>query len=198
MLFTTHILAYQAEICYNILMQFKVPQDVLRPDKIVGFLTLRQLIICLIGGSVDYMLYMILNKQYYVQIWLIPIVFVGLVTAAFAFIRFHEMNFEKLLFVFIQHKFLPRARTWQKMNGDAARSVFDNTGIGIVQKKEEKEPLTDRKKKLEEITRLVDTHGKEMLSKTPSQSQNTNSPNSPPSSTSYKLPPTCLPDSQAN
>lgn len=142
-------------------MQFKVPQDVLRPDKIVGFLTLRQLIIVAIGGGTCYALYIILSKQYFVEIWLPPVVFISLITVAFAFVKFHDIVFEKLIFIFIQYKFLPRKRTWQKTRGDTFLSVLSPVP-GTQQKKGTKtQVLTEeeRRKKLEEITKIVDKHG---------------------------------------
>lgn len=139
-------------------MQFKVPQDVLRADKIVGFLTLRQLVIVGVGGGLSYSLYIILSKQYLIEVWLIPVAFTALVTLAFAFFKFHDIVFEKLALVFIEYKFLPRARTWQKMKGDVVLSVLSNP-IGFGEKKATKAaPLTEqeRRKKLEEAMKAVD------------------------------------------
>lgn len=141
-------------------MQFKVPQDVLRADKIVGFLTMRQLIICTLGGSIAYSLYIILSKQYLIEIWLIPVFFIGLITVAFAFLKFHDIVFEKLILVFIEYKFRPRARTWQKMKGDVVLSVLDKPlerGPKTARIQDQMTEL-ERKKKLEQITQLVDTH----------------------------------------
>lgn len=144
-------------------MQFKVPQDVLRPDKIVGFLTLRQLIIVGIGGGITYSLYIILSKQYVLEIWFPPVVFVSLITAAFAFFKFHDILFEKLVLIFIEYKFLPRARTWQKMQGDVVLSVLSSTSRGpAAQAKAPKMTERERRKKLEEISKLVDVHAGKM------------------------------------
>lgn len=141
-------------------MQFKVPQDVLRPDKIVGFLTLRQLIIAAIGGGMAYSLYLILSKQYFIEIWLPPVLFVTLITLAFAFIKFHDILFEKLVLFFIEYKFRPRSRVWQKMHGDVVLSVLSQPiqKTGITEAPKEK-PLTEleRRKKLEEVSKVVDT-----------------------------------------
>lgn len=144
-------------------MQFKVPQDVLRPDKIVGFLTLRQLIIVGLGGGAAYSLYIILSKQYLIEIWLPPVLFVSVFTAAFAFFKFHDILFEKLILIFIEYKFLPRARTWQKMRGDAVLSVLSNPLNGGTERKAltpQKLTERERRKKLEEISKLVDARGK--------------------------------------
>lgn len=140
-------------------MQFKVPQDVLRPDKIVSFLTLRQLIIVAMGGGVAYSLYIILSKQYVVEIWLPPVVFVSLITLAFAFFRFRDIVFEKFILIFIEYKFRPRKRTWQKMKGDAVLSVLaaplqkgpisNAAPVALTEQ--------ERRTKLEEMSKLVDT-----------------------------------------
>lgn len=143
-------------------MQFKVPQDVLRPDKIVGALTIRQLIIVTLGGGMAYSLYVILSRQYFLEIWLPPVAFVGLLTMAFAFIRFHDIVFEKLCLLFIEYKFKPRARIWQKMQGDVPISVLSTLARKTEGKARQLDPLSaqDRRKKLEEIMKVVDTHGK--------------------------------------
>lgn len=140
-------------------MQFKVPQDVLRSDKIVGPLTMRQLIIVAIGGGLDYSLYIILSKQYLVEIWLVPVVLIGLITAAFAFFRYHDILFEKFALIFVEYKFKPRNRTWQKMQGDAVLSVLSSPIRAEKEAfKEKKLTEEERRKKLKEITSLVDTH----------------------------------------
>ena len=141
-------------------MQFKVPQDVLRADKIVGFLTLRQLIICAIGGGLAYSMYLILNKQYFIEVWLPPVLFISLVTMAFAFVKFHEILFEKVVLLFIEYKFKPRRQTWQKMAGDTVLSVLqEGYKPQAAVKKVVQATEQERRKKLEEISRLVDTHG---------------------------------------
>lgn len=145
-------------------MQFKVPQDVLRSDKIVGFLTMRQLIIVAIGGGIDYSLYIILSKQYLIEIWLIPVVFIGLLTAAFAFFKYHDILFEKFILIFIEYKFRPRNRTWQKMQGDAVLSVLSSPIKTGKEESSKEKGLTEdeRRKKLLEVTKVVDTHGQQI------------------------------------
>ena len=144
-------------------MQFKVPQDVLRPDKIVAFLTVRQLVIVVIGTALCYSLYIILSKQYLLEIWLPPVAFIALITAAFAFFKFHDIVFEKLVLLFIEFKFRPRARVWQKMRGDAVLSVLATPiSKGPSAPAAPAMSAQERRMKLEEITKLVDTHGSKM------------------------------------
>lgn len=156
------ILAKERQKWYNHRMQFKVPQDVLRPDKIVSILTLRQLIICTLGGSIAYALYTILARQYFIEVWLIPVVFIALVTLSFAFIRFHDIAFEKLILIFIEYNFKPRKRFWQKMQGDVLFSCLINIkkheSIAIIHQDE----MANRREKLAKISTVVDSHGERM------------------------------------
>lgn len=139
-------------------MQFKVPQDVQRADKIVGPLTLRQLIICGIGGGLAYSLYVTLSKQYFIEIWLIPVVLITLVTVLFAFYQYHGLPFEKLMLLFIEWKFRPRVRTFQKMKGDVLISVLSPMKMKTLAKTEILKEDTDRErlKKLHEMIAKVD------------------------------------------
>ncbi|MDZ4216954.1 MAG: PrgI family protein, partial [Candidatus Gracilibacteria bacterium] len=69
-------------------MQFKVPQDVQQADRIVWFLTLPQLIICVVGGAISYAIYAALSNQGASTIfWLPPVILTILTTVAFAFIK---------------------------------------------------------------------------------------------------------------
>lgn len=149
-------------------MQFKIPQDVQRPDKIVGPLTLRQLIIASIGAGLSYSLYLTLSKQYYIEIWLVPVLFIAALTLIFAFYRFRDIPFEKLVLIFIEYKFKPRKRTWQKMKGDVLISVLSplkaKKNLGKAEKLKEKLD-TERLKKISEITAIVDVHGKKIQPK---------------------------------
>ncbi|HMR01699.1 MAG TPA: PrgI family protein, partial [Candidatus Gracilibacteria bacterium] len=76
-------------------MQFKVPQNVRREDHIVGPLTLKQMIICAIGGSIAYAIYLSLAPYYIWITWLPPVAIVTIITIAFAFIRPLDLSFTK-------------------------------------------------------------------------------------------------------
>lgn len=140
-------------------MQFKIPQDVQRPDKIVGPLTLRQLIIVAIGSGISYSLYLVLSKQYVIHIWLIPIIFIMGLTALFAFYRFHNIPFERLIFIFIEYKFKPRKRVFQKMKGDVFISTLQPIQKMKLAPAEVSKEMLDRErlKKIQELSKMVDT-----------------------------------------
>lgn len=135
-------------------MQFKVPQDVLRADKIVGPLTLRQLGICVGGGTLSYGLYSVLSKQYFLEVWIFPVGFVAVMTMAFAFFKYRDLPFEKAVLLGLEYFLKPRNRTWQKLKGDYVRSVFDV----VAQSQFSAAPIEVKKQQsLEALAQIVDT-----------------------------------------
>ncbi|MCC7196920.1 PrgI family protein [Candidatus Peregrinibacteria bacterium] len=142
-------------------MQFKVPQNVQREDKIVGPLTLKQLIICGIGFAVAYGIYVSLAKYYIWVTWILPVGIVAIVTMAFAFARPLDLSFSKFIMRWIEFTVQPRKRFWILGSGDfyplpmsAAQSASK------IEKRAEKkaEAMMDKRKKLEEITKILNTH----------------------------------------
>lgn len=141
-------------------MQFKVPQDVQRADTIVGPLTWKQLIILAAGGAICYAIYVSLAKTYYMEVWLPPIVLIGGLTVAMAFLKIHGLDFERFLVCFIEYNFLPKKRRWQK--GEAEDFV-----IYLQRKAEEKKtPIPQKnieengnKKSIKELSEILDSYG---------------------------------------
>jgi hypothetical protein len=140
-------------------MQVKIPQDVQRADKIVGPLTLKQLIIVGIGGGIAYAIYVTLAPDYFIEIWLPPVILVSLVTAAFAFLKIHSMTFMRYLGYMAEFLFKPRRRVWKQMSGDvfvsATRPLKKQA---TVDKDVENRGHAKREKmkNLGELTKLVD------------------------------------------
>ena len=91
-------------------MQFKVPQNIRREDKIVGPLTLKQMIICAIGGTIAYAIYVSLANYYLWITWLPPMLIVILITAAFAFVRPLDLSFTKWILLWAEFALLPKKR----------------------------------------------------------------------------------------
>ena len=96
-------------------MRFKVPQNVQRADRIIGPVTLKQLIVLMITGGFSYVMFTQLNKMYYMNqlqqmlIWL-PLA----IGAAFAFIKIRGIPlFKFCLLTLEQTIFLPSKRFWQ-------------------------------------------------------------------------------------
>ncbi|MFH0833897.1 MAG: PrgI family protein [Patescibacteria group bacterium] len=98
-------------------MQFKVPQNVQIEDKILPFMTLRQLIISLIGGGFTYMIYLTLETQPF-GIYAPPVIFLALVTAAVAFLKIHGIPFVQFLLLLLERYLNPTKRVWMQSAGD--------------------------------------------------------------------------------
>lgn len=142
------------------LMQFKVPQNVQREDQIVGPLTLKQLIICGIGFGVDYAIYTSLAKDYIWVTWILPVALVAIITVAFAFIRPLNLSFAKFILRWFEFMLIPRKRFWIQGSAESYPSLMqmDNAASKDKKKKEDKETeAIDKHKKLEEITKLLNT-----------------------------------------
>jgi PrgI family protein len=139
-------------------MQYKVPQDVQREDTIIGPITLKQLGILGGGGAVAYVIYVSLVKVYFWQVWLPPVIIVMGITLAFAFLKIHNLPFHKFLMNFIEYQILPRQRIWIQGTATPFISTFD---LHKETKKKEKPKIVEKKQKsLEELTNIVDSHGK--------------------------------------
>lgn len=145
-------------------MQFKVPQDVQRADRIVGPLTLRHMIILGIGGGLAYVIYVILARTYFWEVWLPPVAVIVVITILIAFIKIYNMSFGKFFLLFIEYSILPRQRKWLKGTAE----VY---GIGVVPKKstkKQKEAIEKSKKyqetiqKLDKISNILDKYGNEI------------------------------------
>lgn len=139
-------------------MQFKVPQNVQREDRIVGPLTLRQLIICGIGFSIAYGIYTLLGRDYEVITAIIPVIIIALITITFAFVTPLDLTFEKYILYRIESVILPSKRYWLKGTADPSRLLYVPP-VSAKKKNTDKALETDRlkkKKSLAELTQILD------------------------------------------
>lgn len=115
-------------------MQFKVPQDVQREDTILWFLTVRQLIIMMIGGGISYGLFVQLSKTY--ELGASGIFFVCIpaaIAAMFAFIKIKGMGLTTFILMNIEFLFRARNRFWSQEG-----NILISMTTTIAKKKEEK------------------------------------------------------------
>jgi len=140
-------------------MQFKVPQDVQRADTIVGPLTWKQLIILGAGGGIAYAIYISLAKSYYMEVWLPPVVVVGALTMALAFIKIHGLDFERFLLCFIEYHFLPKKRIWQKGQAESFVIYLQRRSEEKRKPKPTKKVDEGEKKSIAELSDIVDSYG---------------------------------------
>lgn len=90
-------------------MQYKIPQNVGIEDKIFFFLTLKQLIICGVGASFCYILY-VMFKELGMLTWLLPSIVILLITAFIAFVQFNMMSFTRLTLRILELNMAPAKR----------------------------------------------------------------------------------------
>lgn len=94
-------------------MQYKIPQNVGIEDKIVGPLSLRQLIIVAVGVGFSWVLFAILGKIY--ELNFIEYAFIalpGLVSIAFAMIRINDLPLSKYILLMMEFSMKPKRRLW--------------------------------------------------------------------------------------
>jgi hypothetical protein len=145
-------------------MQYKIPQNVQVEDKIVGPLTLKQLIILGSGGGFSYALYTILAKAYYWQVWAIPVFLPAILTILIAFGKIGGIPFGKWCFLSIEYFVNPKKRTFIMGGADnysatlfaeKPKAVQTNTDVAdkLVRDRE-------RLSKIGEISKVLDSYGK--------------------------------------
>ena len=141
-------------------MQFKVPQNVQREDKIVGPLTLKQLIICGVGFGVAYTIYVSLGKQYEWITWVPPVGIVSIITLLFAFVRPLDLDFTRFLSVYLQFLLLPQRRFWVQGSAEVVLSMYTTTKTqSNTEKKAEAkaDQMSNKAKKLEELSKILNS-----------------------------------------
>jgi len=140
-------------------MQFKVPQNVQRADTIVGPLTWKQLIILGSGGGICYAIYVSLAKTYFMEVWLPPIVVIGGLTLAMAFIKIYGLEFEKFLLCFNEYHFLPKKRIWQKGQADSFAIYLQRRSEEKKEKVVAKVETQEKKQSIQELSKILDNYG---------------------------------------
>lgn len=148
--------------CNNSFMQFKIPQDVQIEDKIIGPITMRQLIILGIGGGITYAIYISLASKYSWPVWGPPVGILSLLTLAISFAKINEMSFTEYVLFYILYQIRARKRCWQQMGGDVFVSSFTQASAPAKKEKkiiEKQKQDTLKITKLDDLTRILDTHG---------------------------------------
>jgi hypothetical protein len=141
-------------------MQFKVPQNVQQADRIVWFLTLPQLIICVVGFAMAYAIYTVLDGQGLpLLIWIFPVGVVALLTAAFAFLKIANLPFYRYLALLIERLITPSKRVWVKgadrvITDEKFQSLTDKKAS--IKKKKEEEFLAAKEEGIQNIGKLTE------------------------------------------
>ncbi len=151
-------------------MQFKIPQNVGIEDKIVGPLTLKQLIILAVGGGISYVLFAILTKIYdlnFIEYFVIAIPL--LFSIAFALIKINNIPLIKFMYLFLEFSIKPKKRIWDHRG--IAALVAPDLGSQTVTGAEADDAEADYERKakraanLRELTQTLDSGGFEHVHK---------------------------------
>lgn len=143
-------------------MQFKIPQNIDIEEKILPFLTLKQLFILLGGGAVAYLIYIASVGRYDPSIYLIPVILIVVVTVLIAFFKMENITFIKLVLLMLESLINPRTRVW--FHYAEPLSPLDEYEV-LVQLEHEGDKKTsapiqntnDMLHNLENLTKVVDT-----------------------------------------
>lgn len=139
-------------------MQFKIPQNVSIEEQILPFLTLKQLFILLGGGALDYVIYVLSASRYDPSIYMIPVIFILIVTLLIAFFKLENITFLKLVLLTLETMINPRSRYWY--HGQEAVPPLDKVEGFLQLHNEEEHHAQDTTSNtitsLEQLTKLVD------------------------------------------
>lgn len=148
-------------------MQFKIPQNVGIEDRIVGPLTLRQLIILAVGTGISYIFFAILSKLYELNIIeYIIIALPAMLATAFALIKINDITLVKFLFLFLEFSIKPKKRVWNHRGISALISPDlepENTEKNTSEDGNILEMKAKKAANLRELTRVLDSGSFEHL-----------------------------------
>lgn len=95
-------------------MQYKIPVQVENEDKIFLNLSIRQLIIIMIGYSIAYSVFKSLEKNVWWAIALFPTLIIGFITTVIALFKHSEMTFIPFILNLIRLQLNSWMRVWSK------------------------------------------------------------------------------------
>jgi len=133
-------------------MQYKIPVQIENEDPIVLGLSLRQLLILLVGWGIAYSIFKSLAKSIDPQIaWFFAII-IAVITILIALVKYQEMTFIPLILSVLRFNLNEKNRRWCKWVDSFAR--IDLWYITSIQDK--KKEKIDFKNKIDKINELND------------------------------------------
>jgi PrgI family protein len=130
----------------------KVPQNVYVEDRVVGQLTLRQIILMIIGGGISYVFFIVVQKTYgTVTIPITVICWIPfLITTAFAILKVNDLTLFRIVLLSLERMHKSPDRVWVPRKG-----LCIHVRTGTILKEEEEE---ERKRKAKKRPTLQDTN----------------------------------------
>ena len=137
----------------------KIPQNVYIEDRIIGPLTLRQIIISMIGVGFSYAVWASIAKVYGYVPWHITVIvwIPGALSVIFAFVKVNDLSMTHLLLLFLERAQKPSTRVYGPRRGLTvnARSFAVPTDSG---KKVTSKPLQEETE-LSKLSAFLDREG---------------------------------------
>ncbi len=146
-------------------MQIKIPQNVQVEDKIIGPLSMKDLVVAMVGGGLGYLAFVMLDSQ----TWPFVTIPVALLTVSIIFLKINDMRFMKWVYQILLFFARPQKRVWKNMSDDSV--LLDNI-LNPPEKEQSKVSLDEELKQeklkklrqLEEFSKMVDNPLDETLS----------------------------------
>ena len=135
--------------------QYRIPQNIDLPDRIIGPLTLMQFLYLLFGALGGYALFKFLDALFFTAFALFLTAPVILMALALAFVKVNEQPFLKFLFAFFQFSTSSKIKIWQKQEIIEEKKEIKKIEI----KKEETRKPEEIRSRLEELTMVIQTKG---------------------------------------
>lgn len=131
----------------------KIPQNVYVEERIVGPITLRQIIITMIGAGISYALWSTFSAAGGTSI--VSMIIAGipaLIAVAFAFVKINDISLFRLMILFMEKMEHPTIRTWQPRTGISINIFTKPTA----EKKVETKVVKEKQPGIEELSALLD------------------------------------------
>ena len=99
-------------------MRYKVPQDVQREDQILWFITLKQLVILLVGFGISYTIFVKMKAKYDLTTFDLALIwFPAAIAAAFAFLKIRGIGLCQFITLLAENTIFRRPRRWWVQHG---------------------------------------------------------------------------------
>lgn len=139
-------------------MQYKVPQDVQREDQILWFITLRQLIMLMVGFGISYMIFVKMKQQY--DLNTVEMIFIWLpaaIMAAFAFLKIKGIELFHFVSLIVEQIFFRNGKRYW-IAGAGEPFVSTTVSVKSLNKKnvEENFEKTFDSQKAEQLAEFLD------------------------------------------
>ena len=157
------VLQHSVLLCYNqrimSLSPVKIPQNVYVEDRIFGPVSLRQLIILMVGGGVSYGIWSLVKSANGGSAGMVLTAICwspAVLAAAFAFVKIQSLSMLKLCLLLTEKAQKPSKRTWAPRKGIDISTIAHKPSDEIVKKTVKKKPQSSEK--IDELSAILDSN----------------------------------------